>query len=266
MSGIPWCTKTCASSTDKSCGTNSLGQPSYCVQNRNNDYICFPGCSTNIDCLSLSGTTCQAITSTPGSNSICAGTDGLVGDPCSSSSSSGWTGCTLADGGAGDCSNDLWCTATCSTDSDCGTNTAGQSGFCVTATGGSNICFPGCTRYADCSPYNDGVTVTFCQQIYGSTRGFVCAATSGDIGDPCLTDSDCNGTLTCPYGWCTQSCTSASDTSCGTNSEGKTNRCILDSFTSHYMCDPGCTVATDCIPYAGATCHTISGGAQVCAF
>jgi hypothetical protein len=132
----------------------------------------------------------------------------------------------------------------------------------VQASGGTNICFPGCVQYADCATY----TGTFCQQIYGSTRGFVCAATGGELGDPCATDADCTAG-SCAVGWCTQSCQSASDTSCGMNSEGNTNYCVFDSTAGAYQCDPGCTVGTDCLPYAGASCQSVSGqSSTVCSF
>jgi hypothetical protein len=257
-----WCSASCTSSSDTSCGSNSLGQENHCVEDSNNDYICFPGCTTNADCLSYSGTTCQLIQSGSTSVYICAGTKGSVGDPCDSTGDI-WATCAAPDGGvAPNCNNGIWCTIDCTTDTSCGTNTAGQASYCVQASGGTNICFPGCVQYADCATY----TGTFCQQIYGSTRGFVCAATGGELGDPCATDADCTAG-SCAVGWCTQSCQSASDTSCGMNSEGNTNYCVFDSTAGAYQCDPGCTVGTDCLPYAGASCQSVSGqSSTVCSF
>ncbi len=255
-----WCSASCTSSSDTSCGSNSLGGANHCVENASNEYICFPGCSTNVDCLSYAGTTCQLIQA---GESICAGTQGAVGDPCSTGSSSPWSSCASPDGGvAPNCNNDIWCTVDCTTDASCGLNTAGQASFCVPATGGTSICFPGCTQYADCATYSG----TFCQQIYGSTRGFVCAATGGNLGDPCAMDQDCTAG-TCTVGWCTQPCASASDTSCGMNSEGNTNYCVFDSVASAYQCEPGCTVESDCLPYAGAICQVVAGQTStVCSF
>ena len=122
--------------------------------------------------------------------------------------------------------------------------------------------FPGCTQYADCATYAG----TFCQPIVSSTRGFVCANSGGDIGDPCSTDADCTVAGTCSVGWCTQSCAGPSDgASCGTggtNLQGNANHCVFDTFANAYQCYPGCTVQSDCIPYAGATCQS----GQVCKF
>jgi hypothetical protein len=51
------------------------------------------------------------------------------------------------------------------------------------------------------------------------------------------------------------------------NSEGNTNYCVFDQTAGGYQCDPGCTVGTDCLPYAGATCQSVSDQTStVCTF
>jgi hypothetical protein len=124
------------------------------------------------------------------------------------------------------------------------------------------VCFPSCTQYADCSVYSG----TFCQPIVNSSRGFICGTSAGKIGDPCLTDADCESgdggasTVACtPEGWCTKPCSSPADTSCGTNNGGVTNHCVLDPIASAYQCTPGCTLQTDCISFPAASCRAIAG-------
>ncbi|MGH7436803.1 MAG: hypothetical protein ACRENE_14105 [Polyangiaceae bacterium] len=261
-----WCSTSC---TPGSCGSTSLGQPNYCVVNKNDSMVCFPGCSTNASCYSYSGTTCQPITT---SSSVCSRTAGVTGDPCSTTNTTEWNPCVGSDGGVDSnaCSiGGAACSKYCSTDADCGTNSAGQVNFCVnissTAPAGmQNICFPGCTQYADCAPYSGG----YCQPIYMSTRGFICAGTGGAIGDPCTTDLDCtDAAATCPNGWCTQPCSSSTDTSCGKNdANNNNNSCVFDSSVGQYTCEPGCIVETDCLAFAGTTCKSVPGGMKACSF
>jgi hypothetical protein len=251
-----WCSRACGSAMDTSCGSNTVGRANLCILNGADAFICFPGCATNTDCTPFSGVTCQ-VTTAGAKTFICASTNGNAGDPCSTSANSQWSTCTSP----ATCSNDIWCSQSCTTDSSCGANTAGQAGFCVPSTAGGSICFPGCTAYDDCATYPG----TFCQQIYGSTRGFVCAASGHKIGDPCATNADCKQG-TCAGNWCSQSCTSTSDTTCGTNSEGQTNRCVRNK-NSAYVCFPGCTATSDCTAFGGATCKSFSGvGGTVCSF
>jgi len=255
-----WCVAACTSASDTSCGYNSLGVQNYCVINGSGNYICFPGCTTNADCTPVAGTTCQPIGS-GGTGSICAGTNGDVGDPCSTATTSPWSACA-----AGTTCEGTWCNTTCasSTDTSCGSSTAGINNDCVANTGGTYSCFPGCTTGNDCAPYAG----TFCQQIYGGGAGYVCAASGGKVGDACNSNSDCKQAgSTCAGSWCTAPCTSSTDTSCGTDSEGLTNYCVQDSTTLVYDCFPGCNSDLDCTPYPGASCLSTGTGSQtVCSF
>jgi hypothetical protein len=259
-----WCTVSCdsdAANGDTVCGSNSNNVPNHCIDDSNGQNVCFPGCTTNQDCLGFPGTVCESFTGTQ----ICAGTAGLVGDPCSTSTTT-WASC---DTDAGEmCINDTWCVLeNCVTDTECSTATAGTPNYCVpsgltnSVDGGAvNICFPGCKQYADCAVYSG----TFCQPIVGSTRGFVCASSGGNIGDPCASNADCTDGSCGASGWCTTSCASASDTTtCGTNLQGVSNECTLDPVSDSFLCSPGCTMQSDCIPYAGTSCIVVSGH-QVC--
>jgi hypothetical protein len=58
-----WCSPFCKTAAD--CvganfnGANLLGQTNYCIENTNNEDICFPGCMTNADCVAFQGTDCE---------------------------------------------------------------------------------------------------------------------------------------------------------------------------------------------------------------
>jgi len=253
-----WCVASCTSGSDTSCGSNSLGVSNYCVENVKNAFICFPGCSTNADCTPISGTTCQPIIGNT-VDSICAGTSGNIGDPCSTATTSPWNACTH-----GTCQG-TWCSTTCSSSADtsCGSNTAGVANQCVENGNKTFSCFPGCSSGNDCAPYAGA----FCLPIAGGAAA-VCAVSGGQVGDPCSTDSDCTQAgATCAGSWCSQPCSSPTDATCGTNSEGNTNYCVQDSTTQKYLCFPGCTTDTDCTPYQGATCFSTGTGTQeVCSF
>ncbi|HEY8042538.1 MAG TPA: hypothetical protein VIF15_22205 [Polyangiaceae bacterium] len=59
-----WCTETCSASNAKCAGTgtdgvNEYGFSNWCIENSNNAFTCFPGCSSNSDCVQYPGTTCQ---------------------------------------------------------------------------------------------------------------------------------------------------------------------------------------------------------------
>jgi hypothetical protein len=167
MTGIPWCTASCTS-TSSTCGSNSSGEPNYCVENAANAFICFPGCTTNTDCDAYSGTTCQLI-ATGGTQSICSApstSNGFIGDPCTTSSD-----CT-----EGSCESGIvWCTESCTQDSDCqGTDSAGNPTYCVENGNSQFICFPGCTTDTDCSVYNTSTLTLTCQTI-GTEPGSICS-------------------------------------------------------------------------------------------
>ena len=57
----------------------------------------------------------------------------------------------------------------------------------------------------------------------------------------------------------------STDTSCGTNdANGQKNSCVFDTTAGQYMCQPGCLLATDCLPFAGTTCTSVAGGMKAC--
>src|ERR1019366_3902214 len=135
-----WCTEACAPAIG--CGSDSSGELNYCVENGNNQYICFPGCTKGGDCKAYGGTTCQPIAGAT-TGSICsAPATGLVGDPCTMASD-----CTI-----GTCESGIvWCTESCKVDADCGgPDSAGNPTYCVKNGNNQFICFPGCTTNADC--------------------------------------------------------------------------------------------------------------------
>ncbi len=88
------------------------------------------------------------------------------------------------------------------------------------------------------------------------------------LGDPCSDDGGDGATQcavgTCYASWCSMPCHSFHDTtSCGSNSMGETNYCVflqapLDG--SFFMCFPGCSVNSDCVPYANTTCQPNGAG------
>jgi len=267
-----WCETTCASATDTSCGSNSLGVPNSCA-NTGTDYECFPGCTTNTDCSPYAGTTCSPnVAGSTSAGYSCSSTYGVNGDPCSDSDASPWTACTGDEAGTESCFAGEWCSEPCtgSGATTCGSSTTGQANYCVSSgassDGGSTYwCFPGCTTGDDCASYPD----TFCEPIFAGGSGLICAGSGGQIGDPCDTDSDCTEG-TCLANWCSQSCSPVgSSTACGTNSAGMTNYCILDTDDKMDHCFPGCKPANgnaDCTPYPGATCQTLTGGETICGY
>jgi len=276
-----WCQTVCASLKDTSCGKDSVGETNYCVGTSDAGYNCFPGCATSADCTRYSvtiGTTCEPI-SAGTSGLICSAPYGEVGDPCSNTNTI-WSvnsPCLEADdAGSVETCNGSWCTASCASPSDtsCGSSSTGQPNFCVSTSDldGGYSCFPGCTTYPDCAPY----VGTFCEPTFVVHAGPVCAASGGGIGDPCTSDLDCTrGGGTCLGSWCSMPCSSNSD--CGTNAEGMTNYCIMDTDVDVKAdrCFPGCDPANgnaDCTPYppskvslAFPTCQTLTTE-SVCGF
>jgi hypothetical protein len=212
-------------------------------------------------CSTVSPTSCTTSYDCYGTNAVCNKNTGkcqvaagAIGDPCGSNAD-----CT----GAGVTCGNHWClTSSCSTNASCGTASTGLANQCQ----GSSECFPSCSSNNDCYPYSN----TFCVPT-GATYG-VCSITNGGIGDPCSSSTDCTGSTTfCNYSTfssnaCSQACTSTSDTSCGTNANGKTNRCVYSSYDSQYECFAGCTSDADCIQYGGGTgsCMTTTSGGSVC--
>jgi hypothetical protein len=81
-------------------------------------------------------------------------------------------------------SNGGWCTTrNCTSNPQCGVNSAGQTGRCGALTGGGYECFPGCNSNADCQTYQCGTnavsaTCNNALTVDGSTSS-VCSCGSG---------------------------------------------------------------------------------------
>ncbi len=135
-----------------------------------------------------------------------------------------------------------WCATTCtsSTSATCGSNSSGEPNYCVENAANAFICFPGCTTDNDCDSLQ---RTRSCMQIATGGTQSICSAPStsdGFIGDPCNSDSDCKAPgATCAGNWCSQSCASATDTSCGMNSESLTNYCVQDGNEPRLRVLPG---------------------------
>lgn len=149
--------------TGYSCSINSeccsfQQNDGFCV-NTGSGSLCADGCASNSECNS----NCCAPLESGGS--VCAPAEYCqagagIGDPCS----------TSADCSEGTC-NGTWCTTYCSSNTDCGFNSAGDFNWCVTTTAGSNQCFPGCS-------------VQTCSKYPGTSCGSY-QATNGSYADIC---------------------------------------------------------------------------------
>lgn len=134
------CTATsqcCQSPSVAPLGQTCVSDDNACHANCTSDNECESGC-----CAPLKGQTYGVCAS----KSYCP--SGGIGDACASNASCESGNC--AGGTTG------WCTRYCSYSSDCdgdyGTqNKYGQDNWCVKNSGGSNVCFPGCSTNADCS-------------------------------------------------------------------------------------------------------------------
>jgi hypothetical protein len=177
---------------------------------------------------------------------------GGVGDPCFAPSDCQSGTCTGRGGEIG------WCTTDCQLTSDCygshsnDNNAQGTANVCVQPS-----CVPGCTQGSDCAVFGGDCESTFC--VAG-----VVAGGGGGIGDPCVNDDNCASFYVCtqnggPIGWCTTSCTSASDCygaySGNTNAVGTTNDC--DAFDGGFgsICVPECPPEDGCSFFTDATCQ-----------
>jgi hypothetical protein len=65
--GTGWCTESCSPSNTICAGGygtaglyNSYGQLNWCIRNNAGADSCFPGCSSNADCVHFPGTTCKS--------------------------------------------------------------------------------------------------------------------------------------------------------------------------------------------------------------
>lgn len=143
-----WCTPA-SCSDDASCGETSAGNANRCIENANNDTICFPGCRTNSDCASFEESSCQPVTiGLP--EMVCSHRE--VGIACGESvhcGSDGWI-CAGLPG---------WCTPpSCDDDADCNvTTTTSPANRCIENVNNNKTCFPGCSTDDDCSFYPDTI-------------------------------------------------------------------------------------------------------------
>jgi hypothetical protein len=138
--GSRWCSPASCSG-DQVCGTSPSDVQNYCVQNLQNDTVCFPGCTSNDDCSYFYNTSCQIIDAT---RSACMAV--FVGTPCT---------------GDDDCGSDMicigapgWCSpSSCDIDDDCDVSPAGYQNLCIENQSDTFICYPGCASNDDCSDY-----------------------------------------------------------------------------------------------------------------
>lgn len=126
---------------------------------------CVSGCLSGLSTSSLN--LLSAITSDPGGciyascRSECT-TPSANGDVCYVSTDCQSGTCDEFAGNAG------WCTVmNCTSNQQCGTNTAGRTGWCGAVTGGGHECFAGCTSSADCQTFQCGTSATAatCQSV-----------------------------------------------------------------------------------------------------
>jgi hypothetical protein len=182
-----------------------------------------------------------------------------LGDSCTADSDCASGSCnTGAFGG--------WCTATCTSNTDCGTNHLGKANPCVQASN-AEACFPGCTADVDCHAF----TGTQCFLNLGGPGVGACAAPNG-IGDFCSAGgNECAAGLSCgnptstntnaipeggQEGWCYEVCSSSSD--CGTNAAGVQNFCVIYPTGPNAVCAPGCASDTSICSadFASTTCNS----------
>jgi hypothetical protein len=85
---------------------------------------------------------------------------------------------------------------------------------------------------------------------------------SGGIGDPCLTNDDCTSVTSCTekgtgvVGWCTASCTSASD--CPGSYANAYNAQSTTNYCEQSSCAPGCPIGTECNAFSLAFAQSVS--------
>jgi len=73
----------------------------------------------------------------------CSCYEGFIGDPCKGD----------IDCKQGVCNNAGWCTKACAHDYECGSNTVGDSSYCMETQGGGGACFPSCTSNTTCGVF-----------------------------------------------------------------------------------------------------------------
>jgi hypothetical protein len=128
------------------------------------------GCGTALTCLtSCSTSSCESACLSGLSTASAELLSDVLGDPngciyascrsdCSTPSSNGDPCITAADCASSYCDSDGvhegWCTiADCTSNGQCGVDSAGESVWCTLVSGGGYDCFPGCNSNADCEAY-----------------------------------------------------------------------------------------------------------------
>lgn len=104
-----------------------------------------------------------------------------------------------------------------------------------------SVCAPGCDQDADCSSGCCGRLDTG-QELCG----FPADCGPAPIGNPCLSDRDCDSE-DCRWGSCVERCDSDAD--CGNNLLGLPNRCYRETGADgdvESACLPGCNDDFDC--------------------
>jgi hypothetical protein len=221
---------------DTDCGGDSL-----CLTvDEQGTTACFDGCVSDADC--RQGYLCENL-GQPGFD-VCLPPQAQVvsntAQPCFDDSE-----CTTEGAGQAFCLTEDaagwpggYCSATCSSDTDCGVDGICQDGACVLS----------CASNADCRA---GYT---CQNFFASGPQVCAPATGGKPGATCAADSDCVAgiggaqcALDLPGGYCVSGC----QTDAG---------CPAGSVCEQGVCLDSCTVNADC--RAGYECYNAFGSTR----
>jgi|HubBroStandDraft_1064217.scaffolds.fasta_scaffold01296_15 hypothetical protein len=206
------------------------------------------------------------------SGSASTGTSSVSGGAAGSMSGAGGSGAVATAAGIGDpcasaaCDPGLtcsgkWCTETCTTATQCGTNELGKNNACEVSTSGSQICFPGCSAQLDCAGFAGTqcfMPVGLCANAHGV--GDVCSA-NGNECSPGLGCGSVIANLSAPpageTGWCGNMCAASSQCAGlspgGTNLQSQPNYCVVWNATTN-ICAPGCSSDADCQAFTGTSC------------
>lgn len=150
-SGGNVCTETSSECTTNGECCNYQAGHGFCVSYATST-VCADSCVQDSDC--KSGCCAELDNGKKACGPASACTTAGIGDPCDSD----------ADCAEGAC-NGSWCTTTCSTNVDCGFNSAGQFNWCMNTDAGSAMCFSGCSS-ASCAAYPGSSC-----QTYTATNG-----------------------------------------------------------------------------------------------
>lgn len=153
---------------------------------------------------------------------------------------------------------------TCVTGTCCSLGAAcGANAMCSALSTCVNKCSTSACVSACATTYAGGVDdlTAFLSCTKNRCNGACTSATKG-IGDSCSTSAECiSGSCTGKGGWCTTTC--AQNTDCRsspssiTNEYGHLDWCAATVSGSH-KCFPGCTYNSDCSPYPGTKCVTVT--------